>query len=140
MNYAFQLAGVPRTGVLAPYFGYSDAVLPTLNEAALNEAVGLNSASAATYRTRWFCPSGATTISPGTANGPLDWNCNGVAGGTVSADINGGGLSSLVGWNNWGTLTYGGGAIGAGASPAGLAPQQVLPGELTWEEAQKFAN
>jgi len=141
MNYAYQLAGVPRTGTLAPYFGYSSAVLPSLNEAALNEAVGLNSASAATYRTRWFCPSGAGAISPGTANGPVDWNCNGVASGTAAVDLNFDGLTgSLVSWNNWGTLTFGGGAIGAGVSAAGLAPQQVLPGELTWEEAQRLAN
>ena len=141
MNYAYQLAGVPRTGTLAPYFGYSSAVLPSLNEAALNEAVGLNSASAATYRTRWFCPSGAGAISPGTANGPVDWNCNGVASGTAAVDLNFDGLTgSLVSWTNWGTLTFGGGAIGAGVSPAGLAPQQVLPGELTWEEAQRLAN
>ena len=30
MNYAYQLAGVPRTGALPPYFGYSSAVLPSL--------------------------------------------------------------------------------------------------------------
>ena len=133
MNYAFQFGGVPRTGALAPYFGYSSAVLPTLNEAALNENVGLNSAAASTYRTRWSCPSGAATLSPGTANGPLDWNCNGVASSTVSVNVNGdASISTLAGWNNWGTLVYGGGAVGAGASPAGLTTNQVLPDELPW--------
>jgi hypothetical protein len=141
MNYAYQLTGVPRTGTVPPNFGYSSAVLPTLHEAALDEAVGLNSASAATYRTAWFCPTGAGAISPGTAQGPVDWNCNGVASGTASVDLNFDGVKGdLVSWNNWGTLTYGGGAIGAGASPAGLAPQQALPDELTWEQAQKHGG
>lgn len=141
MNYAFQIGGVPRTGALPPYFGYSSAVLPTLNEAALNEAVGLNSAAASTYRTRWFCPSGTQALSPGTANGPLDWNCNGVASGTVGVDINHDGfLGTLAGWNNWGTLVYGGGAVGAGAGPAAQSGQRVLPDELTWEQAKKLAH
>jgi hypothetical protein len=141
MNYAFQLAGVPRTGALAPYFGYSSAVAPTLNESALNESVGLNSATASTYRTSWFCPSGAQAASPGTANGPLDWNCNGIRSGTVRVDVNGDGLvGTLAGWNNWGTLIYGGGAVGGGASPGGRSSQQVLPGELTWEQAKRYAH
>jgi len=101
----------------------------------------LNSAAASTYRTRWFCPSGTQALSPGTANGPLDWNCNGVASGTVGVDINHDGfLGTLAGWNNWGTLVYGGGAVGAGAGPAAQSSQRVLPDELTWEQAKKLAH
>jgi DDE superfamily endonuclease len=139
MNYSFQLGGVPRTGTLAPYFGYSSSVLPTLNEASLNEAVGLNSSAASTYKTRWFCPNDVQVQSPGTANGPLDWNCNGTASGTVSVDVNNdNATTTLVGWNNWGTLVYGGGAVGPGDAPPSL--NTVLPDELTWEEASKHAH
>jgi hypothetical protein len=71
----------------------------------------------------------------------VDWNCNGVASGSASVDLNVDGVKDdLVSWDNWGTLTYGGGAIGPGANPAGLAAQQVLPDELTWEQAQRFGR
>jgi hypothetical protein len=71
----------------------------------------------------------------------VDWNCNGVASGAASVDLNVDGVKGdLVSWNNWGTLTYGGGAIGADASPARLAPAKALPNELTWEQAQKFGR
>lgn len=136
MNYAYQLDGVPGTGTKPAYFGYSSAVLPTLNESALNEAVGLHSPAASPYRAKWICPNFSQAVSPGTANGPLDWNCDGSAAGTVSTDVNGdGSLHNLAGWNNWGTLVYGGGAVGGGADPPtvrgnGRAP---LP-ELTLEQ------
>lgn len=133
MSYAFQVTGVPRTGTTAPDFGYSRSSLPALNEASLNEAVGLASAAANTYRTRWFCPGGGQTTSPGTANGPLDWNCNGTISNPVAVDLNGDSfLSSLTGFNDWASLVYGGGAVG-GAS----APRAPAPTELTYEEYQR---
>lgn len=134
MNYSFQFGGVPRVGT-SPYFGYSSAVLPTLNESALNESVGLNSAAANPFRTRWFCPSGAGALTPGTANGPIDWNCNGAASGTVSVDLNkDGARNTLPGYNNWGNLVYGGGAVGAGedVSVASVSPEHLE--ELTWDQ------
>ena len=140
MNYAFQTTGVPRTGSTPPYFGFSSATLPSLKESALVEKVGLNSSAANTYRTRWYCPNGSEAQSPGSANAALDWNCNGVRGGTVSVDINDdGGKSTLRGFNNWGNLVYGGGSIGAGSSAAGQQKQQVLE-ELTWEEAKQHRH
>jgi hypothetical protein len=143
MNYAFQFTGVPRTGTLAPNFGYSSATLPSLNEFSLNESVGLNSTAASTYRTRWFCPNNVQRTSPGTANGPIDWNCNGVASGTVAADINGptdNFGSTLTGFNDWANLVYGGGTVGAGAAPITAQQNRVLPDELTWDQAEKFAH
>ena len=131
MTYAFQTTGVPRTGTTAPDFGYSRSLLPSLNEASLNENVGLASTLANTYRTKWFCPSGAFTTSPGTANGPLDWNCNGAITNPVAVDLNRDGvLGTLTGWKDWGNLVYDGGAVGAGANPATTKP----PAELTYRE------
>ena len=41
MNYSFQVLGIRRTGVPSPRFDFSRTQLPTLNENALNEAVGI---------------------------------------------------------------------------------------------------
>jgi hypothetical protein len=135
MNYAFQVSGVPRTGTTPFYFGYSLADLPDLLETTLNENVGLNSASANTFRTRWYCPGDILTTSVGTANGPLDWNCNGPINNPVSADINLDGVqNTLTGWNDWANLVYGGGAVGPGVETEEEQVLQPLPDELTYEE------
>jgi hypothetical protein len=137
MTYAFQVTGVPRTGTLAPDFGYSRSALPALNESSLNETVGLNSSTANSYRTRWFCPSGSFTTSPGTANGPLDWNCNAVIASPAAVDLNlDGVLSTLTGWKDWGNLVYDGGAVGPGIQ----APSTEFPKELSFEEFQQMNN
>jgi hypothetical protein len=139
MNYAFQVTGIPRTGVTPPTFTYSSFSLPSLNEAALNEAVGLGSANAATYRTRWFCPNGTQRTTPGAANLPIDWNCNNVAGGVVASNINGsGGLTVLGTQNNWASLTYGGGNVGGGLSASSGLSSDDIPQELTYEKAKQF--
>ena len=136
MNYSFQVTGVPRTGVTPPSFTYSSFLLPNLNEAALNEAVGLGSAAAATYRTRWYCPNVTARLTPAGANLPIDWNCNGTASGVVSVNVNNeGGITTLGTQNNWGSLVYGGGAVGGGVS-AGLSGTTV-PSELSYNEAKK---
>ncbi len=143
MNYAFQVTGVPRTGSLPADFGYSWSTLPSRNENALNENIGLNSTTASTYKTRWFCPSGAQVQSPGTANGPLDWDCSGVATGIRAADINGDGFRSTLGtYNNWAHLVYGGGAVGGGVSATTRlmnqpSLQESIPSELTLKEARQ---
>ncbi|HEU5314686.1 MAG TPA: hypothetical protein VFX49_01145 [Chloroflexota bacterium] len=137
MSYAFQVSGVPRTGTLAPYFGYSTADLPDLNEASLNESVGLNSTAANTYRTRWFCPSGALTTGPTTANGPTDWNCNGVIASPVARDANGDGvLSILTGWNDVANLVFNGGQVGPGSEPTPMRASlaELLDDELKLED------
>lgn len=137
MNYAFQVTGVLRTGTTPPSFTYSSFLLPSLNEAALDESVGLGSALAATYRTRWVCPSTAAVFTPAGANLPIDWNCNGTASGVVSANINGeGGITTLGTQNNWASLIYGGGAVGGGVSAGGRTGATV-PKELTYQEAKR---
>jgi hypothetical protein len=131
MNYAFQLGGIPQVGG-GSYFGFSNATLPTLNELSLNEAVGLNSAAAAPFRTQYYCPNFAYVTTPGTSNGPIDWNCNGVASGAVAVNVNGdGSFGNLEGFDNWGNIVYGGGAVGG----AGGRSSQTVLDELTLEEA-----
>ena len=141
MSYFHQISGVLRTAG-APNFGYSAADLADLNEGTLNEGVGLG-AGANGYRAKYFCPGGAATITPGNANSPIDWNCSGLASGTVAVDANGDGVfNTLTGWNDWANLVFGGGAVGAGAE-AGLeaeAPQQPAPKELTFEENEHLHN
>jgi len=138
MSYFHQVGGVPKVAG-APYFGYSNADLPDLNENNLNEAVGLNSAFASPFKARYFCGiGGGQTITPGTANGPIDWSCGGLIEPGTVADINGDTvLNTLTGWNDWANLVYGGGAVGA-LSDIGSEPAPTK--ELTYEESQQIAN
>lgn len=139
MNYYFQMSGVPRTGGLAADYGYSPFLLPNLNESSLNETVGLNSALATSYRTRWYCPNGTQVLSPGTANGFLDWNCNAFGSGTVAVDVNGsGGRSTLTGKKEWGNLTFDGGNVGAGSEQGFETLPSAMAPELTFEENQRI--
>ena len=132
MSYAFQIDGVPRTGGRAGYFGYSPTDLPDLSESALVEADGLGHDKAKKYRTKWFCPTGSLVTSPGPASDPLDWDCSGAIGGTVSVDVNDDeDTSTLRGFRDWGHLVYDGGTIGAGAAGVGSFER---PTELTLEE------
>ena len=138
MSYFHQVGGVPRVSG-APYFGYSNADLPDLNENNLNESVGLNSAFATPFRARYFCGSdGSQTITPGTSNGPIDWSCGGLIQPGTVADINGDTvLNTLTGWNDWANLVYGGGAVGAFGD---VGSQPAPTKELTYEESQQIAN
>lgn len=114
MNPWFQSSGVPRTSGAA-YFGYAVTRPPDLVESSLKETIGVASSAATSFRTKWWCPNGTVRTSPGTVNGPLDWNCDGVAGGTVSVNLTGPAttaLTTLVARSDWATLVYGGGAVG----------------------------
>ena len=154
MNYAFQTIGVQRTGTTAPYFGYSSTTLPSLKETALNEKKGLRSSYAKTYRDIWYCAGIGLVIAPGRSDRNLDWNCNNKMSSSVSSDINGDGQkTTLKGFNNWGSIVYGGGDVGDIVSPLGLGDRagqraritssnQPIPDalrhELTFEEAQRM--
>ena len=131
MTYAFQIDGVPRVGDPKGYFGYSKADLPDLAESTLAEPDGLGDNQAKQFRTKWFCPAGSLVTSPGRADKPLDWNCNGSIDGEVAVDLNDDdGLTTLSGFRDWGNLVFDGGTIGAGA--AGNSAER--PVELTAEE------
>lgn len=138
MNYAFQTTGVPRTGSTAPNFGYSSSALPSLNEKKLDERKGLRTSAAKSYRTRWFCPSGEQRTSA-RADKDVNWNCSKTIQSSVSADINDDGeKTTLSSFDNWGNLSYGGGAVGGGASQLSHSSKDVVvPRELTLEEHQQ---
>lgn len=132
MSYAFQIDGLPRVGGKPNLFSYSKTELPTLDEVNLREQVGLDDKGARKFKTSWWCPNGLVT-SPGTADGPLDWTCNGtISPDPVSADINGDGRSSkLTSARDWGHIVFDGGSVGAGATEPKSAE---LPVELTYEQ------
>ena len=70
MNYEWQFGIAP-----ARNFDYSRSALPTLDETALSEALGVQGNPALV--TDWVCPN--ANGNAGSASGPLDWNCNGTA-------------------------------------------------------------
>jgi hypothetical protein len=144
MNYLFQTRGVYRNGTWGN-FDYQRISNVALNEAALNETLGLKNPAALRYGTTFFCPGGAS-MPDSLVNAPIDWNCDGDKTDTsVRVDINhDGAISSLSGQNDWPALVYnGGGIIGSG-----LAPQTLLSlaenilitewDELTWDQQQKI--
>ncbi|ONI75412.1 hypothetical protein BWI15_06025 [Kribbella sp. ALI-6-A] len=132
MNYHFQFDGVPRTSGAA-WFSYSSFAPPTLTESSLKESAGLGSA-ASTWRTKWRCPDNTTRTS-GAANLGIDWNCDGDATDTTSADINRDGRSTtLTTQNNWANIRFGGGDVGGGdAQSKTTTPASELQ-EMTQQE------
>lgn len=131
MNYFFQFNGVPKaTG--GGYFGYSNIAPPSLTESSLREPNGLGTSAASAWLTKWKCPNGTTRTS-GPANQAIDWNCDGDAVDTTSADINDDNTTTtLTTQNNWANIVFGGGDVGGGAARA-KGVEQVLP-ELTKNE------
>jgi alpha-tubulin suppressor-like RCC1 family protein len=150
MNYSFQMSGLlsnTNDGLL-DYSRFGN--IPTLDEAHLNETVGLNGgATIAGYGTHYYCrPLGIWRDNWVTnANGPINWDCIGGAGGTdVHTNINNGRsdepdstLSILTSFEDWLALVYNGGPIGPDSSAISLDSallnddQSMLMDELTFE-------
>lgn len=138
MNPLFETRGLTRRRLVgsdfvwAPgFFDFSDLLVQMLDEANLDEAVGLQGdALLSGLGTRYFCPNGAPRdVMP--ANGSIDWDCNGAAGGTTQADVNhDGALSSLYSYFDWERLTFTGGPIGP-PSPWDSLPPSMEVKELT---------
>ena len=143
MNYSFQIGGLYKDGHWGDggyplQFDYQRLATPTLNEAALNENLGLTGAdSVAGYGTYYYYNSGLQGALAGDAAAPIDWNHNGSIEANVSADINGdGSITSLVAQNNWANINYNaGGLLGPGASAAAraAADSRPMPDELRRE-------
>jgi hypothetical protein len=148
MNYLFQTRGVYRDGSWG-HFDYQRVNTVALNEAALNETLGLKSPEAASYGTTFFCNSvpwfDPWTRTDSLVSAPIDWNCDGDTLDTsVKVDINNDdAYGSLTAQNNWTAIVYnGGGIIGSGLDPQALLSLAenkpiVIMEELTWEEQQK---
>jgi hypothetical protein len=93
---------------------YSRQALADLNEASLDESVGIGAGT--NDLTGYQCPDFTGVYS--SATGPIDWNCNGDASETnVMADINADGCVGLIGCfgtrggpltghRDWGTLDF----------------------------------
>jgi hypothetical protein len=89
MNYRYQFPGVDNncTPIGNGVLSYSYGTRPNLNEASLNELVGV-------------C---------GSTSSPWDWNGNGVYESGVNRDLNNDGLIQTLGDNNdWANLSFGG--------------------------------
>jgi uncharacterized repeat protein (TIGR01451 family) len=76
MNYWFQLSGIPQTVAGKNPFDYSHRVLATLNEASLDETVGIGGVAGSTLRTFYICPDFTADPGTGPATGAIDWNCD----------------------------------------------------------------
>ncbi len=114
MNYTFQLTGlIPWAGNQA-VMDYSRRQLNPLNEALLDESVGIGEPAFVTF---WKCPPHNTYLDffpPGT----LDWNLDGLINpGTVAAELNcDGAMTILTGAEDWSALRFDGeGMIGNSA-------------------------
>ena len=147
MNYLFQF-GIPDPTLANPNvdtdndgvadrrirLDYSGQVLPSIDEAALDENKGIQDG---TDQTVWT-PDGGVNRSTAAGNGPINWNANTSATGApiienpVSVDVNNfshannkiercnvANVSTLTGYDDWHTLKFRGAlASGAGFSPA----------------------
>jgi hypothetical protein len=145
MNYFFQMTGLIRAA--APgFFDYSFISLPDLDEADLDEPVGLTGGDPGVagailgYGTRYFC--GGVGQIAFDATGPIDWDCDGNdAELGVAEDINADPeiLLSGVGTNDWQNLSFIGGFIGVLAS-VGASARSTTGVELTFEEASAITS
>src|SRR5262249_3555842 len=86
MNYLWQVSGIfvssqpgnaDPTNIVAMRLDYSGYVLPTLNEAHLDERIGLGGPLDSTDVGGFIALSPAQYLIP-VAEGPFDWNLNGV--------------------------------------------------------------
>jgi hypothetical protein len=143
MNYFFQMDGVQRGGGF--FYDYQRFSIPSLNEQALNENVGLGQEAALQgYDTRFWLLADKSLEVP--ANGEIDWDNNGTLDSAVERDLNGDEqlLDLAATPNEWSMLIFNGGTIGQRMEIARLfdfARSQYRPletPELTAEEYRKF--
>jgi hypothetical protein len=137
MSYTFQFPGLRVNGADGR-LDYSPDLLDPLNEASLQEAVGLGpNAAVGNFGTVWTC--GNSPFLTDNAAGPVNWNCAGSSTqSNVSADINGDGFrSTLTGQNDWINLKFDGGAIGLLGQSEPL-PTLTEDKEITLDIAKKL--
>jgi hypothetical protein len=136
MNYLWQLSGVTRNGT-ANIIDYSNAALSALNEAALDETVGLGPAANGVAIKHWVpktaaAPAAFVQVADGSQ--PIDWNGDGVATNkNVAIDTNNDSSNgALTPFDDWKNLKLRGGAIGAGGSyepPQESSIVEITPAE-----------
>ena len=129
MNYNFTYTGLIKSDSTRE-FNYSTRKLPTLDENALNESVGISDPDG--HYTLWNSPASATnpfyySALPYPA---CDWNGDGIlTAGIVSQSISRDSpLSVLYGFNDWPALVFdGGGSIGSAAFAPNTDPSSEPP-------------
>ncbi|WP_237225167.1 zinc-dependent metalloprotease family protein [Rothia nasisuis] len=132
MNYAYQFTGVPKQGGLN-YFGFSQRTGLTLDENAVNEAVGLGSASAGyTYTNSRF------SLRRALAHKNLDLNQNGtIDADPIQVDLNNDGqFTQLSAPNDLLLMRFQTRAYAGGATPDQEHDLQIHPNELTADDAR----
>ena len=136
MNYLWQFSGITRGGV-ANIIDYSNAALRALNEASLDETVGLGAAAAGVAISHWVPPAGAIPgafVQVADGSQPIDWNGDGVATSkNVVLDANNDSATSVLApFDDWKNLKLRGGAIGAGGNyepPEESSIVEITPAE-----------
>lgn len=113
MNYSFQTRGLRISGTDGN-FDYSSFLLPSLDEAHLNEANGISSGivEANNYGTRYYDLTGSARLA-NDINGNIDWSGEGVSDTDIGVDINKSGLLTVLGTvDNWDEIVFTGGSVG----------------------------
>ncbi|MDN0056353.1 S-layer homology domain-containing protein [Collinsella ihumii] len=151
MNYSFQLFGFYNSDD----FGYSEHVLPSIDENSLDESQGIDPLSM--YRdsevgTRWYLDRTQEDGRPNMQGKPIagrsiDFNDNGKIEKSVQVDLNGDGqLTELhCPTTEWALLKFRGGSIGdlGAAQPGSQIQIAVNPAELspaTYEQFEEAAE
>ena len=137
MNYSLQVGYYDPTRPL----DYSRAALPTLDEAALDEAVGVQGPVG---RNAVYGVNGVAHVAP--ASGGIDWNGNGTVAGIVAGDPNSVGScltpanEQLSGADDWSALLYSFNVSPDFASGARFTSTPLVQTEVTAVEAAAAAE
>ena len=117
MNYAFQTTGLVGSGMI----GYSDYKLPDINEAHINENLGIDpsglTAGTGLGTTLFYWAPNQRNVIP-ISKAAIDFNNNGKLETDISLDLNPDGnvydkpIAVLKGHEDWSGIVYKGGAIG----------------------------
>lgn len=117
MNYAFQTTGLVGSGMV----GYSDYKLPDINEAHINENLGIDpsglTAGTGLGTTLFYWAPNQRNVIP-ISKAAIDFNNNGILETDISLDLNPDGnvydkpIAELKGHEDWSGIVYKGGAIG----------------------------
>ena len=152
MNYTFQTTGLVGSGMI----GYSDYKLPDINEAHINENLGIDpsglTAGTGLGTTLFYWASNQRNVIP-ISKAAIDFNNNGNLETDISLDLNPNGnvydkpIAVLKGHEDWSGIVYKSGAIGehnnsSNGNSSGIAFQINDTGlqEKTLEEALKTST
>lgn len=152
MNYAFQTTGLVGSGMV----GYSDYKLPDINEAHINENLGIDpsglTAGTGLGTTLFYWAPNQRNVIP-ISKAAIDFNNNGKLETDISLDLNPDGnvhdkpIAELKGHEDWSGIVYKGGAIGehnnsSNGNSSGIAFQINDTGlqEKTLEESLKTST